>query len=920
MTAESENPEYSKYQNSSPNSKEINNYKEHIISACKEALDNTETPKALSITMNYSLPNTKNLEEHLDLPGSNYEIPIEELLEENEDSKDTQPTQGELDLQNKRTLKAQEALIKLKTQETPKKLSKHSYPQAADKPKKVQKKEFPSIQKKNSPPHQSQKPKLVKSKSKPAPFIVDSSESQGTLALQIEKPIKATSQAPNNKSFILPLKLSNSQDLEAKKLEEITKIKESHKASMAKLRSIFDGKRRKAEQDKKTMIEMQIKLLHNERNYVPPNRTRDRVKTAPPPPPAAKPRALNQDCYKLHQLAASTGSTEARLTADKLGGSMLQAIKILSAKTSEEFIHSEILEEEKRLAESKKLLHVGKDMKRGEVDYHEESRKKIIIYQNLILEHKTMLQRQAEHLKVQDSLIERLKKLEMMKAVVKLGDGKYMRAGMVPDALIDTLSELESVGSEVMKEDPLDRVGEKIEKQRSSLKELFNLIDCDEDKILTINEIRQGLAGLCIKLDDEDKELVLRALDLNSDGVVSEQEFYKILDPRLQVQKDYRAIIGNSDIGNPIIFEEQVLDMKLSGRMLHNEITKLAMQLKSKLGTEHKLLSRIKILENVLASRQIKGISSYEIKKELECKIIEAQQKKTSDCEKEMQEKSSFFKSFNDFKNKIQMINKEKSAITADFELKKTELAGSRKRVDVISEKEVKLDKANRLTAIVIIQKNIRRYLARIRCLKDKRRLEEAPNVVVPGMRNFASSNKQERLKNLRELKKDTEIKSFIDSNQITCDDNESVHSQQSFQSKFSEESDRSEAKYICAKCSSLADRICLNCKMNSCGLCFAKCRIERHNFSIIASRDINLNNAEKEFILIINQSGNGKEILEAFERCGKRISFVAFRSTMMELRIEMFLIKNVITLSEQYLDEDFMIILEDLLSKFRTQ
>lgn len=919
MTEEFENPEYNRFQCSPQKSLNSNNYEESFEADYDEAFDNADSLKASSITMNYSISKTGNFEEHMDLPPAKYDTPIEEHPEENEDSKYNQPTQEELDLQNKRIQKAQEALIKMKKEETAKKLSKRPRPQTADKPKIVQKKELPSITKKKStqPPNSNSNPKpsQSQSKSKSTPFIVESSKPSGTFAFQIEKPIKGTNQAPNEKPSIPPLKLSNSQDLKTKKLEDQAKLQEDHKANLAQLRSIFDDKKRKAEEDKKKMNEMQKKLLNTEKNYIPPDRTKDRVKVTPPPPPAPKPRALTQGCYKLHQLAASTGNTEARLTADKLGGNMLQAIKVLSAKTSEEFVYNEILEEEKRLAESEQLLTMGKDMKRGEIDFHEESRKKIKIYQNLIQEHKKMLQQQAEHLKVQDSLIERVKRLEGMKAVVKLGDGKYMRAGMMPDNLIDTLSELESVGSEVMKENPIDQVIEKIEKQGCSLKDLFSLIDCDGDKILTITEIRNGLAGIHIKLNDEDKELILKTLDSNSDGVVSEEEFFKILDPKLQVQKDYRAIIGNLDINNPIIFEEQVLDMKLRGRMLHRDIPKRANQLKSKIETEQKLLNRIKMLENALASRQIKSISSSEVKKELELQMIEAEQQKDLVFQKAIKEKSSFSMNFSALQEKIQTINRDKAAVAADIEFKKRELVGSRTRAKVIIEKEEKLDKANRLIAIVIIQKKIRRYIARVRYLKEKKRVEGALNVIVPAMRKFNNNRKQEKLQNQEEIKP-----KIIENKQPVLEDNQSVHSQKSIKSLHSQESYHSEEQYFCIKCHKLADRICLSCKKNSCELCFAECRISSHYFSILASRDRNLNNAEKEFILIFVQSGKAQDLLEVFEECGKKISFITFRSTVKGLanRIDLFLIKNVITISEKYLDEDYMVALEELLSNFR--
>jgi hypothetical protein len=661
------------------------------------------------------------------------------------------------------------------------------------------------------------------------------------------------------------------------------------------------------------MNEFQKKLLNNERNYQPPDRVPDRFKVSPPVPPAPKPKAFTQGAYKLHQLAASTGSSDVRLVADKLSGSMLQAIKILSIKTSEEFIFSEILEEEKRLEETEKLLTMGKDMKRGEVDYHEEARKKIKIYQNLIIDHKKLIDQQGELLKFQDTLLEKVKKLESIKAIVKLGDGRYMRAGMMPDNLIDTLSELESVGSEVMKENPIDKVIEKIEKQGCTLRDLFNQIDVDGDKILTITEIRNGLAGIQIKISEDDKALLLRTLDSNSDGVVSEEEFFKILDPKLQVQKEYRALIGNLDINNPIIFEEQVLDMKLRGKMLHRDIPKLATKLKSKIETEQKLLNRIKLLENALESRQIKSISNSDLKKDLELELIENQQKRDQLFQKGMQEKSSFAMNFSVLQEKIQKLNREKASVTVEAEFKKRDFVNSKVRAEAIADKEERLDKENRFIAIVIIQKKIRRYIARIRYLKEKKKVEDALQVIVPAMKKFNLRQKERKLGNQREEKENHE--SFQDIEKMSQDkhsdlqENVSVCSQKSYQS---------ENGYFCTICNKNADRICRECKRNSCYSCFAECRIKRHTFSILSSERKDLNGADKEFILIFKEQGGFNLISKIFDESQGKISFLGFKSALYEENIEPFLINNVLTLSRKFVDgEDFMIDLNGLMEIF---
>lgn len=897
--------EYSRFQSSPQKTPSVEVYdEEEFEQDYEEAYENVDSLKTSSVTMNYSMSKTGNFDEQYDLPPPKYEKVIEEQAEENDESKYNQPTQEEIDLQNIRIQKAQEALIKMKKEEIAKKRKPGQKLLTVEKPKKYQQKEKSATNLKKNDKSE------VKKQDKKNPsgvFVKEESKSVGTFAFKIEKTVKGTNEAPpvNSKPTLPPLKIPvpSPQEAREKKKEEEKKAAQDHKANLENLRSIIDDKKAKTELDVKKMQEMQKKLLQNERNYKPPEREADRIKKAPPPPPAPKPRALTQNAYKLHQLAASTGNPDQRLTAEKLSGSMLQAIKILSTKTSEELIYSEILEEEKRLAECEKILTSGKDMKREGVDFHEEARKKIKIFQGLIEEHKNLVQTKVNQLKVQETLLEKLKKLEGIKAVVKLGDGKYMRAGMMPDDLVDTLSELESVGSEVMKENPLDQLIEKIEKQGCTLKDLFCQIDFDGDKILTITEIRNGLAGIQIKLTEDDKALLLKTLDSNSDGVVSEEEFFSILDPKLQVQKEYRAIVGSSDINNPIIFEEQILDMKLRGRMLHNETPKLANNLKSKIETEQKLLNRIKMLEGIIQSRQITTVSAGGVKRELEQQLSEAMAKKDQVFQLGMQEKSTHAMKFSALQEKIQSVNREKAIAVTELEFKKKELTITQARKDAILNKEQQLDKANRLIAIVIIQSKIRRYLARIRYLKEKKRVEGALNVIVPAMKKFTERKKMKKGEKVDE-EEEKSIKQMDD-------DKYSVRSVVSQHSVHSQDND-----YLCDKCKMGADRICLVCQRGFCDRCFAECRVGNHIFAVLASGRKGLNHAEKEFVVIFVKElkDKGIDFRQILDQ-GAKVSFNSMKGSVMSARpsIEKYLVQNLLTLSEKCMDENGFIDVNEL-------
>lgn len=933
MSDEDYNSNVSKYQ-SSPN-KEHSYEDEHfeneeeevdIDRDYDEAYENTDSLRASSVTMNFSISKTGNFEEHFDLPPPKYDKVIEEHPEENEDSKYQQPTKEELDLQNERIKKAREALIKIKKAEIASKKKKSGNLIVADKPKwnqaKVKsatslkmKKDVDVQKKKKNEQDKGETPKDTGKKpvkqDQSTGFFKEENKDTGTFAFRVEGPVKATQEAPSfnpspeTKLRPPPLKIESttSQDARAKKREEQIKIDEDHKKNLENLGSIFSDKRKKAENDAKKMQDMQKKLLEKERNYKPPNQEPDKVKTIPNAPPAPKPRSLNPEGYKLHQLAENTGNKDSRLTADKISGSMLQAIKILSTKISEEFPYFEILEEEKRLIQCEKILLTGKEMKRSEVDYHEETKKKILEYKKLIEEHKILVEKKDDFIKQQEQLNEKIKKLEPMKAIIKLGEGKYLRAGMLPDGLVDTIEELNSVGSEVMKENPVDVVVEKIEKQGSTLRDLFNQIDFDGDKILTIGEIKTGLATVQIKLTNDDKDLLIKTLDSNSDGVVSEEEFFKILDPKMRVQKEYRAIVGNSDINNPIIFEEQILDMKFKGRMLQKEIPKLNNQLKGKIDTEKKLLMRIKNMEKILESRNIQ-ITGFDKHDEIISKIKEAEDKKNQAFQVCTTEKSSYAMKVTALQEKIIDLNRQKAIVSADYENKKNSYVTVKRRDDFMSKKEETLDKENRFIAIIMIQRRVKGVLARIRYRKEKQKVEGALKVIVPAMRSYVDNQKNKRQALKTPSPEPTIPEPPIPEKQLSPTISISSYGMD----------------HIQEICKIKADRLCLTCRRESCPKCFTDCRNEGHNFGLLNSRKMTLNLAEKEFIEILKilQNSNNFNLTTylMFEvpqiKPGKiYYNLLKNKLTTFGASLENFTIQNLMTLSEKCLDEDNFVDLE---------
>lgn len=80
--------------------------------------------------------------------------------------------------------------------------------------------------------------------------------------------------------------------------------------------------------------------------------------------------------------------------------------------------------------------------------------------------------------------------------------------------------------------------------------------------MLTIKEIRQGFRDQEVKALDTEIDALVKAIDADSNGVVTLKEWVDILKPQLDAEKDYRAIMSNVDIDDPIDLEEKALDLR----------------------------------------------------------------------------------------------------------------------------------------------------------------------------------------------------------------------------------------------------------------------------------------------------------------------------------------------------------------------
>lgn len=103
--------------------------------------------------------------------------------------------------------------------------------------------------------------------------------------------------------------------------------------------------------------------------------------------------------------------------------------------------------------------------------------------------------------------------------------------------------------------------------------QVFTMLDIeDEDDILTFSEIKKGLKRLKITLLDTEWKQLMTAIDANGDGAVTIDEWEDILKPRLNAQREFINIMKDLNINDPLILEEQILDILYKKRRLAGEV------------------------------------------------------------------------------------------------------------------------------------------------------------------------------------------------------------------------------------------------------------------------------------------------------------------------------------------------------------
>lgn len=115
---------------------------------------------------------------------------------------------------------------------------------------------------------------------------------------------------------------------------------------------------------------------------------------------------------------------------------------------------------------------------------------------------------------------------------------------------------------------PLDSLVKKFERQGYTVEQAFYLFDDNGDGLLTSKEIRAGFRDQELDALDSEIDALVIAIDKDANGMVSLPEWVAVLSPKLEVEKDFRAIMSNVDIDDPIDLEEKTLDLRFRTKAL----------------------------------------------------------------------------------------------------------------------------------------------------------------------------------------------------------------------------------------------------------------------------------------------------------------------------------------------------------------
>jgi hypothetical protein len=148
-----------------------------------------------------------------------------------------------------------------------------------------------------------------------------------------------------------------------------------------------------------------------------------------------------------------------------------------------------------------------------------------------------------------------------------------------------------------------------------SLQFVFKEMDSNGDELLTLLEIKNGFEALDIYVSGEELAILKEGIDTNGDGVVTLEEFVQTMKPPMEIRKEYKKIMENVKINDPIELEEKTLDLHFRNMALDTAVkekrgefgisgVKVNESIGKKRNPLEELLSvKVKTLEDTLADK-----------------------------------------------------------------------------------------------------------------------------------------------------------------------------------------------------------------------------------------------------------------------------------------------------------------------------
>lgn len=157
---------------------------------------------------------------------------------------------------------------------------------------------------------------------------------------------------------------------------------------------------------------------------------------------------------------------------------------------------------------------------------------------------------------------------------------------------------------------PIEIIINKFADQGLSLEQVYQLLDENEDNLLTTKEIKDGLKKLELELDNKDINYIVSVLDKNTDGTITLPEFIATLQESLNVRKEYKDIMGDlRNVNNPIVLEERMLDIATKKKLIEEDAKKVSSEMKVQEYEYKQLLKKLQEFERLAGPKDDKKVN-----------------------------------------------------------------------------------------------------------------------------------------------------------------------------------------------------------------------------------------------------------------------------------------------------------------------